>query len=208
MWYCHLISSDMGTTRLNFHKTYLWGILLTRKCLIWWFFTKSRQITITAHCVNQERASRRYTQLKPDRHIKLGYTSTALHSGPRLPTPEQTFVINFLKSFERGINEKRMHLLLDRWWGSWFDWCRRQTQQRSEPCGNRSWVAYAIPFDWCGLRCQKRPRIKQISRYAIIPHSVFVIYHKGKSHFRCSSQGTLPLSHLNCDLSQSFTRSS
>lgn len=76
------------------------------------------------------------------------------------PTPEQTFIINFLQGFERGMNEKGMHLLLDRWWGIWFDWCRRQTQQRSEPCGNRSWEAYAIPSDWCGLRCQKRSRIK------------------------------------------------
>lgn len=58
------------------------------------------------------------------------------------------------------MNEEQMHLLLDRWWGIWFDWCRRQTQQRSEPCGNRSWEACAILSDWCGLRCQERSRIK------------------------------------------------
>lgn len=58
------------------------------------------------------------------------------------------------------MNERGMHLLLDRWWGIWFDWCPQQTQQRSEPCGNRSWGACAILSDWCGLRCQKRSRIK------------------------------------------------
>lgn len=83
-------------------------------------------------------------------------TGPALHRPPRLPTPQYTFIINLTESFEAGTNEKGMHLLLDRWWGIWFDWCRRRTQRRSEPCGSRSSGAYAILFDWCGSRCNKQ----------------------------------------------------
>ncbi len=122
-----------------------------------------------------KRVNRQHLQLKHDEHIKLDYYTSAYRTALRaLAADTWTDIHNqfFSKSFERGINGKRMHLLLDRWWGIWFDWCRRQTQQRSEPCGNRSWEAYAIPSDWCGLRCQKRPGIKQISRCSTIAHSV------------------------------------
>lgn len=42
-----------------------------------------------------------------DRRMKLG----VLQPGP---TPEYTFIINFLQGFGSGTNEKGMHLLLDR----------------------------------------------------------------------------------------------
>lgn len=149
-----------------------------------WKPQKDRQIISTE--LKQESRSR--WELKQAKAtMKLGsFSSSQGSQGLHLSRHSESILC---EASRVGMDGKGMHLPPDRWWGIWFDWCRQQTQQRSEPCGNRSWEAYAIPSDWRGSHCQERARI-QLSKCHHRHYSG--MYLKAKSNWYLVSQVAWP----------------